>query len=132
CPDWRSKPRRLPRARYESGSPPRSSRLAPDPIRAERHPAHGIGIGRLMADLMRWSRRLGDAIGKPSQPGDFDFDQIADVHRARVLGCARQNHIAREQRDEAAEIRKDIVNREDHLTNRALLYDFAVDIGVQD
>src|SRR5262249_14067582 len=99
------------------------------PVRAQRHPAHGVTIGRLMAHLMRRGRRLDHTVRQPPQARDLDFDEIPHVHRARVPGGARHNHIPGQQGDKAAEVRQDIIDGEDHFRDRSLLRDSAVDVS---
>src|SRR5262249_21429620 len=101
------------------------------PIRAQRHPAHGIAIGRLVAHLMRRGWRLDHTIRQPPQAGDLDFDEITYVHRARVPGGARHNHIPGQQGDKAAEVSQDVIDGEDHFCDRPLLRDSAIDISAQ-
>src|SRR5215469_6231810 len=109
----------------------RLSRITAYPIGAQRDPSHRVGVGRLMTHLVRRSRRFNYAIRQAPKPGYLHFDQGARIHRARILWRATEDQVAGQQGDEATEVGEDVVDRKDHLADRAFLYDFSVDVGAQ-
>ncbi len=51
---------------------------------AERHPADLFGIGRLMANVVLRRGNLLHCVAEAPDPRDFDFHDIARLHRSRV------------------------------------------------
>src|SRR5947208_2704114 len=81
-----------------------------DPVGTQRDPPHGVSIGSLMSDFVRRSWSLDHAVGQAAQSGDFDFDQVANVHRARVFRSATEYDVARHQCYETAQIGEYIID----------------------
>ena len=74
---------------------------------------------------------LGHGVAQPADAGHLDLDHVTELHRAGVGRGAGEDDVARQQRDVAAEVGEDVVDREGHLGERALLHDLAVDVGAQ-
>src|SRR5208337_1805702 len=84
-----------------------------------------------MTYFMRGRRGFDNFVRQATEAADLDFDQVADVHRTRVLRRARQYDVAGKQSDESRQVGEDIVNRENHFRYCALLNNLAVDISAQ-
>ena len=64
-------------------------------------------------------------------PGDLDLDDVARLHRPRVRGRAGEDHVARLERDQPAEVGELVGDREEQVVGRRLLHDLAVEVGAQ-
>ena len=61
-----------------------------------------------------------------AEPFDFHFDDVAGLHRARARRCARQDHVARLERDRAGDVGDQVPHVPDHLVGVPALRDRAV------
>jgi hypothetical protein len=72
-----------------------------------------------MAAEMGLCRRDDDGVGQSAEPGHFDLDDVAQLHRPRERRRAGEDDIAREQRDVPAQIGELVVDAERRLGDRA-------------
>ena len=64
-------------------------------------------------------------------PGDLDLDDVARLHRPRVRGRAREDHVAGLERDQPAEVGELVGDGEEEVVGRRLLHDLAVEVGAE-
>ena len=96
------------------------------PIAAQRHPGHGVAVGRLVPDLVGGGGAFGHRVGEPPQAVDLDLDHVARLHRARVGRRSGEHDVAGQEGHVAAEVGQQVVDGEVHLGQRTLLHDLAV------
>jgi hypothetical protein len=66
-------------------------------------------------------------VGERAQALDLDGDDVARFYGSREGGRARQDDVARYQRDESSDVRDEVVHVPGHLVGGAVLSDDAVD-----